>query len=51
METMKIDKTKLMTVSNYATKIGKSTTWVYKLIEAGDLKSEKIDGVTFIKLT
>jgi len=50
METLKIDKTKLMTVKNYAMKMSQSTTWIYKQIESGILKSEKIDGVTFIKL-
>ena len=51
MGTLKIDKNKLMTVKNYADKMHQSTTWIYKQIESGNLKSEKIDGVIFIKLS
>jgi len=39
----------LLKVSSYAKKIDKSVTWVYKLIEAGDVKLIEIDGVKFIK--
>ncbi|MEK6878667.1 MAG: hypothetical protein AABY22_03615 [Nanoarchaeota archaeon] len=39
---------KLKTVFNYAKKIKCSTTWVYAQIKNKKLKSEKIDGVTFI---
>ena len=49
MDTLKVDKTKLFTVKNYATKIGKSVQWVYELIKTESVKVEKIDGVIFIK--
>jgi hypothetical protein len=38
----------LVKVSTYATYAGISTMAVYKQIERGALKSEKIDDVTFI---
>ncbi len=50
MQSTTIDKTKLLTVANYAKKIQKSKQWVYKLIEAKDVKVEKIDGVIFISI-
>ena len=39
----------LVKIKTYADKIGKSVTWVYKLIEAGEVELVKIDGVNFIK--
>lgn len=39
----------LVKVKTYADKIKKSVTWVYKLVELGDVKLVKIDGVNFIK--
>lgn len=39
---------KLVKVSTYATYMGVSTMAVYKQIERGAIKSEKIDDVTFI---
>ena len=39
---------KLVKVSTYATYMGITTMAVYKQIERGDIKSEKIDDVTFI---
>lgn len=38
----------LVKVSTYATYIGVSTMAVYKQIERGAIKSEKIDDVTFV---
>lgn len=38
----------LVKVSTYATHVGISTMAVYKQIERGAIKSEKIDDVTFI---
>jgi predicted DNA-binding transcriptional regulator AlpA len=38
----------LITVRNYATKMGITTAWVYKLIAAGKVKSKIIDGVKFV---
>lgn len=49
MEAKTVDKTKLMTVHNYAAKIGKTPQWVYQMIKDGTVKSEKIDGVIFVK--
>ena len=40
---------KLLKVSNYAKKINKSVTWVYKLAESKEIKLIEIDGVKFIK--
>jgi len=39
----------LIKVSNYAKKIGKSVTWVYKLAKAGKIEIVEIDGVKFVK--
>ena len=50
MEAKTVDKTKLVTVANYAKKIGKTPQWVYQLIAENEVKFEKIDGVIFIKL-
>ena len=50
METIKVDKTKLMTATNYAAKYGGTRQTVYNRIKSGELKSEKIDGVVFVKL-
>ncbi len=50
METKKVDKTKLMTATNYAVKYGGTRQTVYNRIKSGELKSEKIDGVVFVKL-
>ena len=41
---------KLVKVSTYATYMGLSTMAVYKQIERGVLKVEKIDDVTFISV-
>ena len=50
METLKIDRTKLRTVANYAKDKGVDRQKVYYEIKIGKLKSENIDGVTFVKL-
>jgi len=39
----------LIKVSNYAKKINKSPTWVYKLAKAGKIEIVEIDGVKFVK--
>lgn len=44
----KIDN--LLTVGNYAKKIGKTTQWVYMLIKSGKLKCKTIDGVQFVEI-
>ena len=41
-------KKKLVKVSTYATYMGLSTMAVYKQIERGVIKCEKIDDVTFV---
>lgn len=38
----------LVRVKTYADKIGKSTTWVYRLAESGKIKLIEIDGVKFV---
>lgn len=43
-------RTDLLKVSSYATKMQKSTTWVYDQIKEGRLKLVEIDGVKFIKI-
>lgn len=50
METLKVDKTKLKTVENYAKAYGISKPTVYKRLESGLLKKVIIDGVTFVQL-
>jgi hypothetical protein len=47
---MKTDTTRLKTISNHAKAIGKSRTWVVKLIAAGKLKEIVIDGVHFVEV-
>ena len=39
----------LQKVSNYAKKIDKSVTWIYKLAKAGKIEIVEIDGVKFVK--
>lgn len=43
-----MEKNNLVKVSTYATHLGISTMAVYKQIERGAIKSQKIDDVTFI---
>ena len=51
METLKIDRTKLITPANYAKKFGIGTRQtVYNMIKREELKSVEIDGVTFVLL-
>ena len=50
METIKVDKTKLITPTNYAAKYGGTRQTVYNRIKPGELMSVKIDGVVFVKL-
>lgn len=40
----------LIKVSTYASRIGKSSTWVYRLAKEKKIKLVKIDGVHFVKL-
>lgn len=50
MEPLKIDKTKLKTIANYAKDEGVKRQTIYARIKSGALKSIVIDGVMFIKL-
>jgi len=50
METLRIDRTKLMTVSNYAKLIGTTRQTIHNKIKNKELKTIKIDGVLFVKL-
>jgi len=52
METLQIDRTKLMTVSNYAEHIGKTPQRVYQLAKEKDsgVVIIEIDGVKFVKI-
>ena len=50
MEVLKIDRTKLKTVENYAKAFGISKPTVYKRLESGLLKKVIIDGVTFVQV-
>lgn len=49
MKSTTIDRTKLMTVSNYAKSVGVERQTVYNWIKSGDVEIELIDSVTFIK--
>jgi len=50
MESIKIDRTKLKTVENYAKAYSVSKPTVYKRISEGLLKKVVIDGVTFVQV-
>ncbi len=50
METLKIDKTKLKTLKNYADLLGVTVQAVYKMVHEGRVKTETIDGKLFIKV-
>lgn len=49
MESLKIDRTRLKTVENYAKHWNMSKPTVYKRIKDGLLKKVIIDGVTFVQ--
>jgi len=48
METLKIDRTKLYTQSEYARKIGKDRSTVNKMAKSGQLKTVTIRGAILI---
>jgi len=50
METLKVDRTKLLTVQNYSKKFGISRPTVYTKIRNKELERVDIDGVTFVKI-
>jgi predicted transcriptional regulator len=50
MKELKLDRTKLKTVTNYAKELGVTRQTIYNKIKSGELTSVKIDDVVFIKL-
>ena len=50
MENLKIDKTKLVSVTEYAKMKGKTRQRIYQLIKSKDIKSISINGLTLICL-
>lgn len=50
MEKLKIDRTKLITVSNYAKQKGVTRQAIYAKAKKGDVKIIEIDGIKFIEL-
>jgi hypothetical protein len=50
METLKVDRTKLITQAEYARRISKTRGWVNQQIKAGNLKTVKIEGAVLIYL-
>lgn len=51
MEKLKIDRTKLKKISNYAKEKGITPQRVYQLEASGDVKITEIDGVKFVDLS
>lgn len=50
MNSLKIDRTKLLTQARYAKKVNKTPAWVNQQIKAGKLKSVEIEGATLVYL-
>lgn len=50
MNTLKVDRTKLMTQSAYAKKMGCSPAYVNAEIKRGNIKTVKIEGATLVYL-
>lgn len=50
METLRIDRTKLITQAEYARKVGKTRAWVNQQIKAGNLRTVTIQGAILILL-
>ena len=50
MENLKIDRSKLKTISNYAKDYGKTRQTIHNWIKEGKLKLITIDGVQFVYL-
>lgn len=51
MDLLKVDRTKLLTVKNYATKKGYTPQRIYQLEKEGTIKFVEIDGVKFVSLS
>ena len=50
MKELKVDRTKLKTVSNYAKDNGVTRQTIYNRIKRGELTAIQIDDVVFIKI-
>ena len=50
MESLKIDRTKLVKVSNYADSKGVTRQAIYEQVKRGDVKIVEIDGVKFVNI-
>lgn len=50
MTLKEVKKSNLVRISTYAAMIGKSSTWVHKLKDSGEIKVVKIDTVLFVVL-
>ncbi len=51
MDFLKVDKTKLKTVKNFATLKGYTPQRIYQLEKEGQIKFTEIDGVKFVDLS
>lgn len=51
MKSKTVDISRLMTIKNYALRENVTTSYIYKLIKAGIMRSLNIDGVQFIDVT
>ena len=45
-----MEQYKLLTVRNYANKVGKTVAWIYRLGERKEIDIIEIDGVKFVKV-
>lgn len=50
MEVLKVDRTKLFTISNYAEKEKVDRKTIYNWIKIKKIKTIEIDGVTFVQV-
>lgn len=50
MKSKTVDISRLMTIKNYALRENVTTSYIYKLIKAGIMRSLNIDGVQFIDI-
>jgi hypothetical protein len=48
MESLRVDRTKLKTIKNYATSRGFTPQRIYQLEKEGKIKFTEIDGVKFV---
>jgi hypothetical protein len=50
MQSLKVDKTKLKSISNYAKSKGLTPQRIYQLVNEGSVNLVEIDGVKFIEI-